>query len=419
MTFLRLVALVLAAAAPCSAVNWPQWRGPKNDGVSAETNLPAAFSPTKNVLWTAKMSGMGGATPCVWGDRIFLTSEEERDLVAQCFSTSGKELWKKALGKSTGKARKDEGNGASASPSTDGKHVWFFVGSGDLACLDFEGKEVWKFNLQERYGQFKIQFGMHSTPVLHEGRLYLQLMHDGGQYVICLDGADGKQVWKVDRPSDGRDECLHSYASCFLWTNGKDAYLVAHGNDYTTAHDLKDGKEIWRLGGLNPKGNYNRTLRFVASPLCTPELIVVPTAKNGSVVALKPTATGKVEPGSPHEVWRKPNGTPDVPSPLLHDGIVYLVRENGFFQALDATTGVEHYPPQRLYNDRHRASPVYADGKIYVVSRQGVVNVLKAGPRFEVLATNRMDDEMTASPVVVDGRIYLRGFNNLYAIGTK
>jgi outer membrane protein assembly factor BamB len=419
MASLRLFALMLAVAVPCSAANWPQWRGPKNDGVSTEMNLPAEFSTTRNVVWKVPMSGMGGATPCVWGDRIFLTSEEETALVAQCFSTSGKELWKRTLGKSITKARRDEGNGASASPSTDGKHVWFFVGGGELACFDLDGKEVWKFNLQDRYGRFKIQFGMHSTPVLHDGRLYLQLMHDDRQFVICLEAADGKEVWKIDRPSDGRAECLHSYASPFMWTNGKDAYLVAHGNDYTTAHDLKDGKEIWRLGGLNPKGKYNPTLRFVSSPLCTPDLIVVPTAKKGTVVAVKPTATGRFEAGSEHELWRRPTGTPDVPSPLLHDGLVYLVTEDGYFQALDAKTGEEKYARQRLFNDRHRASPVYADGKIYVISRKGTVNVLKAGPKYEVLATNRMDDDMTASPAIADGKIYLRGFNNLYAIGTK
>ena len=206
------------------------------------------------------MPGRGSSTPCVWGDKIFLTSSVDgsTDLVAICLNTAGTELWRKMIGKAANQSRADEGDAASASPSTDGKHVWFVVGSGDVACLDVDGKEVWKVNLQDRYGPFKIQFGMHSTPVLFRGKLYVQLLHDGGQWVICLNSATGKCDWMTYRPSDGRAECLHSYASPFIWSNDKDAYLVTHGNDYTIAHDLKSGKEIWRLGGLNPEGTIQR-----------------------------------------------------------------------------------------------------------------------------------------------------------------
>jgi outer membrane protein assembly factor BamB len=321
-------------------------------------------------------------------------------------------------GKGTVQARSDEGDGASASPCTDGKHVWFFVGTGDLACLDLDGKEVWKFNCQARYGKFRIQFGMHSTPVLHDGKLYLMFLHDGGQQVICLEAATGNEVWKVNRPSDGKAECLHSYASPFIWTDGKTAYLVTHGNDYTIAHDLTEGKELWRLGGLNPKDRYNRTLRFVASPVCTPELIVVPTAKNGQVVAVRPTARGEFAAGSEHEQWRRKDGTPDVPCPLVAGGLVYLVGEWGDFTCLDAKTGKTQYE-HKFRRFRHRASPVYADGKVFATARDGTTYVVKAGPTFELMATNKLAEDVTASPVVLDGRIYIRGFKNLYAIGTK
>ena len=145
--------------------------------------------------------------------------------------------------------------------------------------------------------------------------------------VVCVKKSDGKEVWKVKRESDGTAENKHSYASPFIWSNGKDAYLVSHGNDYAIAHALGDGKEIWRLGDLNPKDSYNYTLRFVASPVCTPDLIIVPSAKSGAVVAIKPDAKGKIMAGSEHEQWRKPSGTPDVPCPLVHDGLVYLCDE--------------------------------------------------------------------------------------------
>ena len=294
------------------AENWPQWRGPNNDGISHEKGIPAKWSATENVVWSLPMPGMGSSTPCVWGNKIFLTSQDGDKLVVICAGADGKELWKKQLGTGESKFRKDEGNEASPAPSTDGKNVFAFVGSGNIASYDFEGNEIWKFDVQGRYGKFKIQFGMHSTPVLYGDRLYLQLFHDNGQLVIALDKATGKEIWKINRKSDGRAECLHSYASAMMWHSDGKAYLVVHGNDYTTAHDLKDGHEIWRVGELNPKNSYNATLRFVATPLCTPDLIVIPTAKKGQVVGLKPNATGTVVKNQ-FEQWRMPKGTPDVP----------------------------------------------------------------------------------------------------------
>src|SRR5262249_2794654 len=151
----------------------------------------------------------------------------------------------------------------------------------------------------------------------------------GGWWLVAIDKATGKDVWKVNRTSDAHGECEHSYASACLWTNGSDAYLIVHGCDYATAHRLSDGSEIWRLGGLNPKGHYNPTLRFVASPVAVADLIVVPSAKNGPVVGVKPSAKGTIMSGSGYEQWRRPTNTPDVPSPLVHDGLVYLCRESG------------------------------------------------------------------------------------------
>jgi outer membrane protein assembly factor BamB len=407
----------VSGAVVLGADRWPQWRGPANDGISPETKVPSEWGEGKNEVWTLPMPGMAGSTPVVWGDRMFLTSADGDDIVLLCVSTGGKELWKHRLGLGKGKYFRDEGNDASASPCTDGSHVCAFTGAGDFVCVDFEGNEVWRFNAQERYGAFKILHGMHVTPVLHGDRLYLPLLHSGGWWVVALEKGTGKEVWKVERKTDGRFEGEHSYASPCLWSNGKDAYLVVHGCDYTTAHRLGDGGEIWRLGDLNPKDKYNATLRFVASPLATPELIIVPTAKNGPVVAVKHDASGAITAGSAAEQWRMPKGTPDVPSPLVHDGLLYLCRENGFLHCLDFKTGKEHYY-QRLHGGRYRASPVYADGKLYLTCRDGTISVVKAGPKFELLAENKLPDTFTASPVIVGGHIYLRGFKTLYAIGS-
>jgi outer membrane protein assembly factor BamB len=400
-----------------SAANWPHWRGPNHDGLSAEVNLPSKWSATENILWRLPLPGAGSSTPVIWGERIFLTSAAPGEISLLCLSTAGKELWRQPLGieKNGGKR---EGNGASPSPSTDGQRVYALTGAGEFAAFNFEGKEIWRLNVQEKFGKFRYGFGFHSTPLLHQGRLYLQLIHAGGGRVIALEAATGSTLWNIDRPSDGRAECEHSYASACLWNNGQRAYLVTHGNDYAVAHGLKDGKEIWRLGDLNPKESYNTTLRFVASPVAVAGLIVVPTAKNRGVVAVKPEATGELKAGAAGEQWRLPSGTPDVPSPLVYGSEVYLCKENGFLTCLDAKTGAQHYS-QRTHNQKHRASPVAADGKIYLTAADGTVSVIKAGPHFELLAANKLPDETTASPAISGGRIYLRGFDAFYAIGAK
>ncbi|HEV3143666.1 MAG TPA: PQQ-binding-like beta-propeller repeat protein [Gemmataceae bacterium] len=409
-------ALSFLLAAQSRADNWPQWRGPNNDGVCKEKGLPAEWSESKNIAWKLPMPGMGSSTPAVWGEKIFFASEDGNYLVAMCVSTQGKELWKQKVGASKRyRSRVDEGNHASPSPSTDGKHVWVFFGTGDLACYDFDGNQVWHFNGQERYGKFSTQHGFHTTPVLYEDRLYVQWLHSGGQCVIAFDKLTGNEIWKVQRKSDGYAENEHSYASPSVWHDGKEAYLVTHGNDYTVAFRLSDGAEILRLGELNPKSHYNPALRFVASPLVTQDLIVVPTAKGGPVVAVKPDAKGLVGPGSEFEQWRKPSNTPDVPCPLAYDGLVYLCRETGVLICLDAKTGKEYYT-EKTHSQRHRASPVYADGKVYLSARDGTITVVKAGPKFESLATNKLPITLTASPAISNGRIYIRGFETLYAI---
>ena len=330
---------LFVVAGQLRADNWPQWRGPDHNGFSKETKLPVEWSESKNIAWKLTLPGMGGSTPIVWGDNIFLTCQDGDDIVLLCVGVDGKVAWKRKLASGTATYRKDEGNPASAPASTDGKHVFVFVGTGDVACFDFDGKEIWKLNAQERYGKFRIMHGMHTTPLLHDDRLYMPLLHQGGQWVVALDKTTGKEVWKVARPTDGEFEGEHSYASPCLYQNGADSYLVVHGCDYTTAHRLSDGSEIWRLGDLNLRMRKDQTFRLVASPAVAADVIVVPTAKNGPVVAIKPSAKGLVKTGSEYEVWRKAKGTTDVPTPLIHDGIVYMCKENGTLVCMDAKTG--------------------------------------------------------------------------------
>ncbi len=399
------------------AENWPQWRGLHNDGISTETDVPIQWSQSENVRWRLPLPGEGASTPIVWEDKIFLTSAEGSAIVLMCVSTKGKVLWKRTLGRGNRVVRGGEGNSAAPSPTTDGNHVWAFIGTGVLACYDFEGNRVWETNLEERYGRFNLGFVMSSTPLLDKERLYIQLIHSNAWLVLALDKMTGAEIWKHERQSNATDECEHAYTSPILYRDAEREFLVVHGADYVTAHSLKDGSEIWRCGGLNPVASYNHSLRFVASPVATDGLIVVPSAKNGPVLGIDPAAQGDIT-DSHWQVWKLRRGTPDVPSPLIYDGLVYLCREQGDLLCLDAKTGEQLYR-ERTHRQQHRASPIYANGFIYLTSRDGVVNVVKAGREFEIVATNVLGETIAASPVIANGTLYLRSYEALYAVGGK
>lgn len=419
---LLLLVLGLLPWGVAHAEDWPQWRGARLDGISHEKNLPVTWDAKEGVAWRLPMPGPAGSTPVVFGDKIFVTSVDGEKLVLICVGTDGKEQWRKTVSSGNKDVRGDEGNSASPSPCTDGKHVWVFFANGALACYTTTGEEVWNFDVQSRYGKLDIAFGMTSTPILDGDKLYLQLIHGEGNpktreaKVVCLEAKTGKEVWQQERPSDGRDECEHSYASPIIYRDEKLSFLITHGADYVVGHDLATGKELWRCGDLNPVGNYNPTLRFVASPVAVPGMIVVPSAKNGPVVCLKPDIHGNITDDKAAYFWRRDRDTPDVPSPLIDNGLVYLCRENGNIICVDAKTGKEHYQ-HATARDRHRASPVLADGKIYLAARNGVVSVVATGTEFKLLSSNDMKESISASPAVANGRIYLRTFNALYAIG--
>lgn len=412
------VSLVFLFASLAHAENWPTWRGPTGDGICTEKMLTLVWGEDKNILWRVPMPGRGGATPVVWGDRIFVTSGEGESQVLLCIGTDGKQRWKQVVGTGGRMIIKgDEANEASASPTTDGTHVWAFVGSGHVGCYTVDGKEVWNVDIQKRYGKFKIQHGLHTTPVVHGDHVFLSLLHSNGHWVVALNKLTGEEVWKVARKSDAQDESKEAYASPCLWNDGKETQLVVLGADYATGHRLKDGTELWRLADLNPKMNYHYAFRIIASPVASKDMVVVPTCRGLLMAAVKPGAAGVIKPGSAHEAWRRPKGSPDVPSPLIHNGVVYLNRD-GVLECLDAATGKETHV-ERLHVGRYRASPVYVDGRVILTARDGTFTIVNAGPKAQKIATNVLDDAFTASPAISNGRIYLRGFKTLYAVGAK
>ncbi len=412
---LTLLLTVFVLIGSVSADNWHHWRGPTNDGISQATDAPIHWSQTENVQWRLPLPGEAGSTPVVWEDKIFLTSAEGDALVLMCVSTEGEELWKQTIAHGNRIVRGGEGNSAAPSPVTDGEHVWAFFGTGDLVCYDFQGNQVWHTNIAARYGRFNLYFVMASTPLIDKDHLYMHLIHSNAWLVLALNKMNGEEIWKHQRDSDATEECEHAYTSPILYRDADREYLIVHGADYVTAHSLENGSEIWRCGDLNPKASYNYSLRFVASPVATEGLIVVPSAKNGPVVGIDPTAQGDITNGK-WQRWKLEQGTPDVPSPVIHDGLVYLCRENGDLICLDATTGEQLYR-ERTHRHRHRASPVYANGHIYLTSRDGVISVVKAGPEFELIASNSIDEVIAASPVITNQALYLRTYQALYAIG--
>ncbi|MCB0313597.1 MAG: PQQ-binding-like beta-propeller repeat protein, partial [Calditrichaeota bacterium] len=412
---LFLCALLLTGA--LAAENWPGWRGPGNDGISTAGNLPLEWDRTRNVKWRLPLPGPAPSTPAVWGERIFLTSAEDDDLVLICVNTAGETLWQRRLDNGNQDIRQGESNAAAPSPATDGRHVWTFTGTGMLACHDVDGKEIWKSDLQKVYGRFNMYWGMSTTPLLDGDRLYLQLLHSDAQWVLALDKSSGQEIWRHRRKTDARSESLHSYASPVIYRHGGLELLLIHGADYITAHRLNDGSEIWRSGGLQKVGHYNDFLRFVATPVVSPGLIVVPSAKNGPVLGINPQgAAGDITGKSAFFHWQRPDNTTDVPSPLILDGLVYICRENGVLICLDALSGEEIYQ-ERVYNRRHRGSPVYADGKIFLTAMDGTISLVKPGRQFQLLAQNALEERMAASPAIAGNTIYLRTHEALYAIG--
>jgi hypothetical protein len=428
LVFASLVATLASTAA--RADNWPQWRGPHFDGHSDEKNVPTEWgaplaankkefaSPPKNIVWQFKMPGRGASTPVVWDDKIFLTAQTETAVVVMCVGTDGQEKWQKPIGTPAKYGQPDADN-ATASCITDGKNVWAFAGSGKLACFDLAGNPVWETDLQ-KYGKFTIQFGCHWTPVLYKGKLYLQVMHRMAQKLVRLDAASGKEDWAVERPGYGKGESPDVYASAMIWEGPGGPLLVAHGNDYCTGHKLDDGAEVWRVMGLNP--TTNGAWRFVSMPLLSPDLIVVPSCKDGPTVAFNPVgAKGEITPENKAELWRLPAGptrtTPDVVTPLRVGDLVYILAD-GPLTARDVKTGQEVYR-KSVTPGIHRAGMLYADGNIFCVGRDGTTDVVKAGREFKVVSTNALPDYICASPVTANGRLYIRGWNTLWAIGTK
>ena len=421
MKLMSVMALSLGLAGiTVSAENWPQWRGPMATGVApGATNLPEQWSTEtgQNIAWKVPMPSRSGATPIIWQDMVFLnvaTHAESGDVELWALDRKNGEVkWKRPIAAGNYKINKQ--NMSSPSPVTDGRTVWVLTGVGILKAFDFAGKELWTRDIQKDYGAFGLMWGYAASPLLHDGMLYVPVLHgmktDDPSYVLKIDGKSGKTLWKVERPTDAVVESPDSYTTPALLEYGGRKEIVVTGGDVVTGHDPATGKELWRAEGLNP--GKARNYRIVASPVVAGGLVIAPT-RIRPMVAVKPGGRGGVT--ESHTAWTFDRG-PDVPTPVTDGKLLYIVNDRGIVEVLDVKSGDVVYGPERLKPAIYSASPVLADGKIYVTSEEGVTSVFRAGPKFELIAENPTGEYTLSSIAVAQGQLFLRTEKFLYAIG--
>jgi outer membrane protein assembly factor BamB len=410
------MSLVMTLVATLSADNWPQWRGPQLNGVSTEKELPLTWTTESNVAWKLPLPEWSGATPIVWGDSIFLNVAQGSALSLWCVDRKGPTvLWKAPLGGGNHQERKQ--NMSSPSPVTDGTRVYAMTGTGVLKGFDFKGNVLWSRDIQAEYGRFGLNWGYASSPLLHEDALFVQVLHgmktNDPSYLLRIDKMTGKTVWRVERPTDAISESPDAYTTPAVIQMGTATEIVVSGGDVVTGHDPASGKELWRLKGLNPSNDPN--YRIVASPVVAAGLIIAPSRQN-PIVAIRPGGRGDVT--RSHQAWQFSRG-PDVPSPVSDGTHLFIVNDNGVVYALNAKTGAVVWGPSRLKSGTYSASPILADGRVYVTNEDGLTSVFAAAPAFQVLAENSLNDYTLSSPAVSEGQIFIRTAKHLFAIGTR
>ncbi|MBI2946911.1 MAG: PQQ-binding-like beta-propeller repeat protein [Verrucomicrobia bacterium] len=460
--------LCVAEAGRCVESNWPQFRGPNSQCVSVDGKPPAQFGTATNLLWKVALPP-GHSSPCIWGDRIFLTSFEDGKLQTLCLDRrDGKVFWRVAAPTEKIEPVHRIGSPACPTPATDGERVYVYFGSLGLIAYDFSGREVWRRPLPIPL----IEFGTGTSPVLAGESILLLCDQDLNSFLMAVDRRTGHTVWKTERP-----EFRRSFSTPYLWRHDGVEEIVVTGTVWLKAYNLKDGKERWKMRGLARVANASPTsgdgLLFASSwnigadardhlslpswsaftgendkdkngKLTKDEFPAGPirdrftqidlekdgfvtedewriseeifTQAENALFAVRPGGRGDIT--ESHLAWKQTRGLPYVPSALFYEGRVYVVKNGGMASCYEAKTGRVLYQEERLgaLGDYY-ASPVAADDKVYFASQQGVVTVVKAGDTFHVLARNDLEEPIMATPAIVDGHIYLRTANYLSAFG--
>jgi outer membrane protein assembly factor BamB len=395
---LACIAAFCSCAVPAAADNWPGWRGPTGDGVTAETDLPVSWSRTENVCWKVEVKGAGVSAPVVWGDRIFLTASTGRlndHLHVSCYHRrDGRLLWHTRLFGTAPTDLYPPGGMAVPTPAADGTHLYTLFGTGDLACLDFAGKPVWIRSLAQEYGPFRNRWGIGASPVLVGDLLVVQVDHWGQSYLLAVDARTGANRWKTDRKA-----AVNWTSPLPLKVKGR-AQLVVAGTETARGYDANTGRELWAVGGMD--------LQCIPTPVAAGDLVLLTSGLNTLAIHLHGAS-------QPRVAWVNKRCRAFVPSPLAYQGRLYVPGDGGFVTCLDAASGKQLWKAR--LGDQYHASPVAGDGKVYLPGKQGVVYVLQAGSEFKLLAQNDLGEGIVASPAIANGQIVLRGERHLYCIG--
>jgi outer membrane protein assembly factor BamB len=389
---------------------WPQWRGPLGTGEAPSAKPPLSWDAGKNIKWKTEVPGVGKSTPIVWKDLVFLTAavptepgDQVQFTVIAVQRNDGRVRWQRVV--RTEKPHEGthrDGSFAGPSAMTEGKRVYASFGSRGIYALDFTGRVLWEKDLGDM--QTRNGFGEGSSAALHGDTIVVNWDHEGDDFVVALESATGRERWR--RP---RNEPT-TWTTPHIVTDTGRAQVVVGGTNRVISYDLATGEPVWETGGL--------TLNVIPTPVSGGGMLFAMSGFRGSMArAIRLREAKGVVSGEPAQAWTYERDTPYVPSPLLYRGALYFLKLNsGILTCLDAATGTPHYTERLEPVANVYASPVAADGRVYIVGRDGTTAVLAAGPKMELLATNRLDDPIDASPAVVDGEIYLRGAKHLYRI---
>ena len=424
--FLQLAAAAFLtttlAAQPTSS--WPQWRGPLATGVSQTAKPPVEWGESKNVRWKVEIPGRGSASPIVWRDRVYVLTAvpaqagvdsshvasrgKNRYVVLAIDRKTGKTVWERTAREEAPHegTHNQFGTYASSSAVTDGEVLIASFESRGFYAYDLEGKKLWEVDLGDK--RMRNEFGEGTTPALYKDRFFVVWDHQGESFIAALDKKTGKELWRTRR------EEIDSWATPLVVEENGKAQVVTSGMRRVRSYDAQTGELVWETAGL--------TMNPIPSPVFADGIVYLMSGFRGNSLKAVRVADAKGDiTNTPALAWTLERDTPYVPSPLLYGGILYFLKGNtGVLSAFDAKSGKPHFQLQRIDAVPNVfASPVGADGKVIVLGQDGGAAVLKHGPTYEVLATNKLDDRFDASPALVDAEIFLRGYRYLYCIAAQ
>ena len=398
-----------ARSAEYALTDWPRWRGPNADSIAADRHLPLQWSSTENIRWSAKLPGWGTSSPVVYGHRVFVTSQDEVDdkksLWLLCFDReSGKELWRQDFGLSVDQRTHVKSNLAVNTPAVTEDGVYVAFGNADIARYTHDGKRIWLRRYLSDFGNPKMAWGYSVSPLVVEDAVVFPWDHHTGPcFLVGLDKRTGEVAWKKDRPIG----TAHA-TSLFVDHHGQKDILVP-GKNRLTAFDAVTHKELWQYG--EGEGPFNGEI--ISSPVIHDGVIFLQLWRQSPIHAIRLTGDGK----PPMPLWISKNPGPVEPSLLYYQGLLYVWMDNGVLVCLDEKTGAELYR-ERLGGNCN-STPIAGDDRIYLSNNDGKTFVVRAGTKFELLASNDLGERITASPAVTGENLIYRTDSHLYCIENK